>query len=153
MYSFGLQRELGPSIVWVIQYVGNSAWHQWDDRQINNIPNTIGNVSIPEPDATQASVPVTCLAGDPGNHSPFGDDTLCQPGFQSFAGGMNQFRTFQGYADIQQQEMATNATYNGFQTGLRFQEKRGLSGEVDYTWSHEIDIQSDDNNCCVSNPW
>jgi len=153
MYSLGLQRELGPSIVWVIQYVGNSAWHQWDDRQINNLPNTIGNVSIPEPDATQASVPVTCLAGDPGNHSPFGDDTLCQPGFQSFAGGMNQFRTFQGYADIQQQEMATNATYNGFQTGLRFQEKRGLSGEVDYTWSHEIDIQSDDNNCCVSNPW
>ena len=31
--------------------------------------------------------------------------------------------------------------------------RRGLSGEVDYTWSHEIDIQSDDNNCCVSNPW
>ena len=153
MYSLGLEREVVPSVVWVIQYVGNSAWHQWDVRQINNIPETIGNVTIPEPGGTRASVAVTCLAGDPGNHSPFGDDTLCKPGFQSFPGGMNQFLTFQGYGPIQQQEMATNATYNGFQTGLRFQNKRGLSGEVDYTWSHEIDIQSDDNTCCVSNPW
>jgi hypothetical protein len=153
MYSLGLQRELAPSVVWVIQYVGNSAWHQWDDRQINNIPNTIGSVTIPQPDGTTASVPVTCLAGDPGNYSPFGDDSLCQPGFQSFPGGMNQFLTFQGYGAIQQQEMATNATYNGFQTGVRLQNKWGLSGEVDYTWSHEIDIQSDDNTCCVSNPW
>ena len=97
--------------------------------------------------------PVTCLAGDPGNHSPFGDDSLCQPGFQSFPGGMNQFAQYPGYGQIQQQEMATNASYNGLQTGVRVQNRRGLSGEVDYTWWHEIDIQSDDNNCCVSNPW
>jgi hypothetical protein len=153
MYSLGLQHELAPSVVWVIQYVGNSAWHQWDDRQINNIPNTVRNVTIPQPGGGNASVPVTCLAGDPGNYSPFGDDSLCQPGFQSFPGGLNQFRQYQGYATIAQQEMATNATYSGFQTGLRLQNKRGLSGEIDYTWSHEIDIQSDDNSCCVSNPW
>jgi hypothetical protein len=153
MYSLGLQRELAPSVIWILQYVGNAAWHQWDDRQINNIPNTIGSATIPQPDGTTASVPVTCLAGDPGNYSPFGDDSLCQPGFQSFPGGMNQFLTFQGYGPIQQQEMATNTTYNGFQTGVRLQKKWGLSGEVDYTWSHEIDIQSYDNDCCVSNPW
>ena len=82
MYSVGLQRELAPSVIWVLQYVGNSARHQWDDRQINNISMTYGNVTIPEPNGTSASVPVTCLAGDPGNHSPFGDDSLCQPGFQ-----------------------------------------------------------------------
>jgi hypothetical protein len=84
MYSLGLQRELARSVVWVLQYVGNSAWHQWDDHQINNIPNTIGNVTIPEPDGSRASVPVTCLAGDPGNYSPLGDDSACQPGFQYF---------------------------------------------------------------------
>jgi hypothetical protein len=153
MYSLGLQHELASSVIWVLQYVGTAAWHQWDDRQINNIPNTIGSVTIPEPDGTTASVPVTCLAGDPGDHSPFGDDRLCQPGFQSFPGGMNQFAQYQGYGLIQQQEMATNATYNGLQTGVRIQNRWGLSGEVDYTWSHEIDIQSDDNSCCVSNPW
>jgi hypothetical protein len=153
MYSLGLQRELAPSAIWVLQYVGNAAWHQWDNRKINNISNTIGNVTIPEPDGTRASVPVRCLAGDPGNHSPFGDDSLCQPGFQSFPGGMNQFAQYQGYGQIQQQEMATNVTYNGLQTGVRVQNKWGLSGEVDYTWSHEIDIQTGDNPCCVSNPW
>jgi hypothetical protein len=75
------------------------------------------------------------------------------PGFASFPGGENQFNSFQGYGQIKQQEMGTNGTYNGFQTGLRLQNKWGLSGELDYTWSHEMDIQSNDNNCCVSNPW
>ena len=153
MYSLGLQRELAPSVIWVMQYVGNSARHQWDDRQINNISRAYGKVTIPEPDGTPASVPLTCLAGDPGNHSPFGDDSLCQPGFQSFPGGMNQFAQYPGYGQIELQEMATSASYNGLQTGVRVQNRRGLSGEVDYTWSHEIDIQSDDNGCCVSNPW
>src|ERR1700752_3324917 len=27
-YSLGVQHELSPSIVWVVQYVGNLAWHQ-----------------------------------------------------------------------------------------------------------------------------
>jgi hypothetical protein len=153
MYSLGLQRELARSLIWVLQYVGNSAWHQWDNRHINNIPNTIGDVTIPEPGGATASVSVTCLAGDPGNYSPFGDDTLCRPGFQSFPGGMNQFAQYQGYGQIQQQEMATNAHYNALQTGVRVQNRRGLSAEVDYTWSHEIDIQSDDNDIYVSNPW
>ena len=47
----------------------------------------------------------------------------------------------------------TNGSYNGFQAGVRLQNKWGLSGEVDYTWSHEIDIQTNDNSCCTSNPW
>src|SRR5581483_9417330 len=153
MYSLGLQRQLAPSAIWVLQYVGNSAWHQWDVRQINNIPAGVGNVTIPEPDGTAARVPVTCLAGDPGNHSPFGDDSLCNPGFQNFPGGQNQFLQYAGYSYIQQQEMATNGGYNALQTGLRVQDRWGLSGEVNYTWSHAIDIQSFDDNCCVSNPW
>jgi hypothetical protein len=133
--------------------VGNLAWHQWDNRQINTFPTTVGNVTIPEPGGGTASVPVTCLAGDGGNHSPYGNDANCNVGFQSFPGGSNQFRTYQGYGGITQQEMATNGNYNGFQTGVRIQNRWGFSGELDYTYSHEIDIQSYDNNCCVSNPW
>jgi hypothetical protein len=75
---------------------------------------------------------------------------------------MNQFVEYQGYGQIQQQEMATNATYDGLQTGVRVQNKRNLSGEINYTWSHEIDIETGDPpeggafgaaSCCVSNPW
>jgi hypothetical protein len=37
-WSFGIQRELAPSIVAVVQYVGSSGWDQNDDRQINTLP-------------------------------------------------------------------------------------------------------------------
>jgi hypothetical protein len=152
MYSLGVQHQFLPEVVGLVQYVGNAAWHQWISRHINTIPNTIGTVTIPQPGGATATVPVTCLAGDPGNHSPFGDDAACQPGFQSFPGGLNQFRQYQGYATVVQVEMATNGNYNGLQAGVRMQNRWGLTGEVDYTWSHEIDITSVDN-WLISNPW
>jgi hypothetical protein len=37
-WSLGIQRELAPSIVAVVQYVGSSGWDQNDDRQINTLP-------------------------------------------------------------------------------------------------------------------
>jgi len=165
MFSLGVQHELSPSVIWVVQYVGNLAWHQWDDRYTNNLPaSAIGQfVTVPN-QATgsgTAQVPVTCLGGDSGNHSPYGDDTNCKGGFgvtqpgggPVFNGGTNQFRTYQGYGSITTYEMASNGNYNGFQTGVRVQNRWGLSGELDYTYSHEIDIQSYDHTCCVSNPW
>src|SRR5260370_10652038 len=74
------------------------------------------------------------------------------PDSQSIIGGANAFRTYQGYGGINTQENDTNGSYNGFQTGLRLQNKWGLSGEVDYTYSHEIDITSYDDNG-ISNPY
>ena len=50
------------------------------------------------------------------------------------------------------QENNTNGNYNGFQTGLRIQSRWGLSGEVDYTYSHEIDITSTDDSG-IDNPF
>ena len=38
MYSFGIQREIAPAIVSVLQYVGTAGWHQNDDRAINTLP-------------------------------------------------------------------------------------------------------------------
>ena len=151
-FSLGVQHELKPSMIWVVQYVGNLAWHQWDDRYINNITPALGATSIV---AGGKTAPIECLAGDQGNHVPFqfGNDSECNSGLGGFNGGTNAFREYQGYAGIEQQEMATNGSYNGFQTGLRLQNKWGLSGELDYTYSHEIDIQSYDNSCCVSDPW
>ncbi len=36
-FSFGIQREVARSMVAVVQYVGNTAWHQSDDRSINTL--------------------------------------------------------------------------------------------------------------------
>jgi hypothetical protein len=120
-------------------------------------------VQVPNPDGGGGTVPVTlaCLGGDGGNHYQVGTapvrpsdrpNQACNAGFQQFPGGQNQFRQFQGYGDVNQQENTTNGSYNAFQGGVRLQNKWGLSGELDYTYSHEIDITSYDLNG-VSNPW
>jgi hypothetical protein len=140
-YSLGVQHEVTPSVIWVVQYVGNLAWHQNDHTHINNFPlNTPmgvrsagGNVKTADGTATGTPLPTS--------------------GQGHIAGIAASFNTYAGYGGITQQENTTNGTYNGFQTGLRVQNRWGLSGEVDYTWSHEIDIQTYDNNCCISNPW
>jgi len=132
-FSLGVQHEVVPSVVWVVQYVGNLAWHQPVRRDLNNY-------------ALTTPLSVRANAGDPQNKSG------TNPGGQSLSNG-DTYRNFAGFGRISQQENTSNSNYSGFQTGLRAQNKHGLSGEFDYTWSHEIDLTSDDNNCCLSNPY
>src|ERR1700691_4868363 len=40
LYSLGIQRELAPSVVAVVHYVGSDCWSQDDDRAINTLPLT-----------------------------------------------------------------------------------------------------------------
>jgi hypothetical protein len=62
-FSLGVQREIAPSVIWVVQYVGNLAWHQNIERNINNMPIADQNtmVSVPSGDGT-ASVSLACLS-------------------------------------------------------------------------------------------
>ena len=156
-YSLGVQRELTHSVIWVVQYVGNTAWHQNAGSYINNMNPDIGYVKI------TPGIPYHCplpfgfcadarqVAGDGAGHYP-GD-----PSGLSFLnnGGMNAYRAFPGYTGIGQNKNETNANYNGFQTAIRIQNRWGLSGEIDYTYSHEIDVISFDNGGGnqISNPW
>ena len=166
-FSLGLQREVSPSVVWVVQYVGNMAWHQNIERHINNLPLNI-------------DMAVRCDAGDGGNNynagaGPKGNGDICPASNGGWTGiyvppvggpsvtgtyagqpqglsNLNIYRSYQGWGDLNQQENTTNGNYNGFQTGLRIQNRWGFSGEVDYTWSHEIDLTSSDLTG-VSNPF
>jgi hypothetical protein len=126
-FSLGIQHELKPSLILVVQYVGNLAWHQNIDRNINTFPTNT-------PNALRAA---TAGSGLPGNLYP---------------AGSNELRTYQGYGGIVLEENTTNTTYNGFQAGLRVQNKWGLSGELDYTYSHNIDL-TDGDLATVDNPW
>jgi hypothetical protein len=146
-YSLGVQHQLAPSVIWIVQYVGNIAWHQNIERQINNYslntpliaPNTNTSLGNNYQYYTRAN------AGDPNNNSGY------NPGGHSIPVA-DQLRVYNGFGAIDQQENTTNGTYNGFQTGVRSQGYHGLSGEVDYTWSHEIDITSNDLQN-VGNPY
>jgi Carboxypeptidase regulatory-like domain len=138
-FSLGVQREVSPSVIWVIQYVGNLAWHQNIQRQINTYP-------------LDTSMNIRCNAGDGGNKYNNGHDVCPNGNAPTNLANAALYRTYQGFGNINQQENTTNGNYNGFQTGLRIQNRWGLSGEIDYTWSHEIDITTQDLRG-VSNPW
>jgi hypothetical protein len=127
MYSLGIQHELKPSMIMVVQYVGNLAWHQNIDVPFNNFPLTT-------PDSIRSEVASGTLPSS------------------IYPAGSNQLRTYQGYAGISQEENTTNNTYNGLQSSLRLQNKWGLSGELDYTYSHNIDLTDTDLQT-IANPW
>jgi hypothetical protein len=163
-FSLGIQREIQPSLILVVQYVGNIAWHQNIDRNINNYSiNTAvnateaANAPYHTPGAADNALYNRANAGDSSNNAP---QDPCNPKLPATPANCpnssipvpNILRNYQGYAGITQQENTTNGNYNGFQTGLRAQGKHGLSGEIDYTWSHEIDITTYDLGQ-VSNPY
>ena len=158
-FSFGVQDQLAQSVILVVQYVGNLAWHQNIRRNINTYPintpllagnntafNVPGCVSTPTHDCSNDYLLYSrANAGDPNNKSgtnPNGQNIPIP----------DQLRTYDGFGGINEQENNTNGNYNGFQTGLRVQGRWGMSGEVDYTFSHEIDITSTDDST-IDNPF
>ncbi|MGA2755249.1 MAG: carboxypeptidase-like regulatory domain-containing protein [Terracidiphilus sp.] len=155
MFSLGVQRELTPAMIWIVQYVGNIQWHQnIVNNALNSLPTNIGLVNI-APGALPAACTTpsaTCVdarqvSGDGGGH--YGSDAATA--FNNL-GSQNGYRSYPGYAGISQDENVATGTYNGLQSAVRIQNRWGLSGEVDYTYSHQIDIQSQDRNN-VDNPW
>jgi hypothetical protein len=69
-----------------------------------------------------------------------------------YPAGGNELRTYAGYGGITQETNVTSFTYNGLQAALKLQNKWGLSGELDYTYSHNIDL-TDGDLATISNPW
>jgi hypothetical protein len=110
MYSLGVQHQIAPSIIAVVQYVGSDGWDQNNDHQIN-----------------------TLALGDLTNR-------------QKVAGGTapNPYRIYPGFSSINQEENETNFNYNSLQAGLRAENRHGLTTQLSYTWSHNIDIGQND---------
>jgi hypothetical protein len=142
MYSLGVQHELAPSVVAVVQYVGNLAWHQEQYVYMNNFPLT-------------TDMAVRAKGGNLSSYTGAAGQMVTLPasGQGNTANNSESFRTYEGFGQITSMTNNTNGNYNGVQVGVRLQNRWGLSGELDYTYSHEIDIQSGDNSCCTSNPW
>lgn len=115
-YSLGVQRQLAPSVVMAVQYVGTAGWNQDDDVEQNDLP--LSNI-----DARQA---------------------VATGGKNGLNGNSNLYRPFQGFSNIKQESNRTNTSYNSLQAALRMQNRHGLSLQLAYTWSHEIDYQSAD---------
>jgi hypothetical protein len=125
-FSFGVQHQLAPSIVMQVQYVGSRGWDQNDDRQINTLP-----------------------LADPANAGNPYDD---RQGVANGSLNANLFVNFPGFSNINQEENETNFSYNSFQAGIRVENRHGLTTQVSYTWSHNIDEVTNDLGG-LSNPY
>jgi hypothetical protein len=126
-YSMGLQRELKPSIIAVVQYVGSTGFSQNDDRAVNTLP-------LVDTDSTATG--------------PYDRRELVATG----KANSNLYRIFPGFAGITQEENETNFNYNSLQAGVRVENRHGLTTQVAYTWSHLLSIVSNDLNS-ISNPF
>jgi hypothetical protein len=109
-FSLGVQQQIAPSVVGLVQYVGTIGYHQDDDRAINTLP-------------------------------------LDSPNREGVANGTfnaNLGRIYPGYAGITEEDVNTNTSYHALEAELRMESRHGLSVQLAYTWSHEIDIISSD---------
>ena len=127
-FNLGIQHELVPSLILITQFVGNLDWHQQVNEHLNNFPLS----------------------------TPLATRQLASTGSLPTIGALNAV-TYPGFGDIQQFTNPATGTYNSFQAGVRQQNRHGLTFEVDYTWSHQIDStaigQDTPNNNQSSNPW
>jgi hypothetical protein len=140
MFSMGMQRQLAQSVVAIVQYVGTRGWSQSTDIPINTLPLTANDPAAPgqpyyDRQGVAGKVP------DPAN-----------PGKNLPAFNANLYRMFPGFAGITQEDANTNFSYNSLQMGVRMENRHGLTMQAAYTWSHEIDIVSNDLNG-VANPF
>jgi hypothetical protein len=125
MYSLGIQRELASSVVAVVQYVGTASWDQNNDRAINTLPLLDSNGSY----ATREGVANSTL-------------------------NSNLYRQYPGFSSITQEENESNSNYNSLQAGLRMENRHGLTLQLAYTWSHEIDnVYNQSDLANLSNPF
>ncbi len=134
-FSLGIQRQLAPSVIGVIQYVGSLGWTQNNDRAINTLPLIDPNPAIGY--AKRKAVATNTASVVAG--------TAILP-------NANLYRQYPGFSSITQEENETNFSYNALQIGIRMENKHGLTFQVAYTYSHEIDQVANDLNA-VSNPF
>src|SRR5207248_5362855 len=148
MFSLGIQRQVATSVVAVVQYVGSRGWDQSDDRAINTLPLTANDPAAPgqpyyDRQGVAGKIPdPSCLAPNPPCSTP-----KFLPPFNA-----NLYRQFPGFSSITIQENKTNFAYNSLQAGVRMENRHGLTIQLAYTWSHEIDNVSNDLNQ-LSNPF
>jgi hypothetical protein len=134
-YSLGVQHQLAPSVVMAVTYVGSNGWNQDDLREINDLPLTDpANTANPYDDREEVATSCTGTAAPSPGAQPCPNKTS----------NTNFYRPYTGYGNVRQEENEVNFNYNSLQAALRMDNRHGLSLQLAYTYSHELDIESAD---------
>lgn len=114
-WNFNIQQELSPRVVFQIGYVGNHSVHQLQLLDINQPPLGAGY--------------------GPGCVNP--PDPVCEQNARPFNA---QFPTL---SQINTISSAGFATYHSLQAVLRSNDFHGLTTQIAFTWSHNLDTASE----------
>lgn len=124
-YSLGIQQQLAPALIGAVQYVGSSSWNQDVKIETNDLP--LNDILDREQVATSCTAVSATAPTCPGTSS-----------------NANVYRPYLGFSNIVQETNPATASYNSLQVALRMDNRHGLSLQLAYTYSHEIDIASTD---------
>jgi TonB dependent receptor len=123
-YYLGFQHELVPKVVMELDYVGTAGHKLFRAENINRIPGGLLPLG-------------TCTVDNFGRTLCGQEDENFYPGTTipiNTGGALNA-----NYGQLRAWRNAVNSNYNGLQAALRVQSVRGVSFNVNYTWSHSID--------------
>ncbi len=172
-WSFGVQRELSPSVVVNLAYVGSKGTHLTVERQINQLhplPLSENPFGPNEPlTNTDCTLNPTANSGvHPGDGStPFQlqDGTLVTPTNPAYeylqAACTNPYipnvnslpgHPYPGLGRVLSLQNVANSTYNALQFTMRHTSKRLTTG-LSYSYSHSIDDSSDRSDPVLVNSY
>ena len=124
-YSLGVQRQLAPTAVATVGYVGNSDFHQSAIPDINSLP------------LNDTAHRLLNCGGNCGSPSGFTDP----------------YRNYPGFSDMTMFENAAVSRYSGLQASFKAETHFGLFVSAQYTWSHATDDGQGDNAGNPTNPY
>ncbi len=121
-YNLGVQYKLPFDSVLDVSYVGTSAQHQLQRRNIN--------------------APAYGAAGLAANQDPTSNSTSTVP--YAKAKPVDFLRPYQGFGNISFIEPSASSNYHSLQTSLQRRYTKGLLVGVNYTWSKVLGTQTND---------
>jgi hypothetical protein len=159
-WHFDVQRELAPSTVATLSYVGSKGTHLTRETDLNQLhpapvnpykagetytgtecSGTLDNYFVPTNATTPSGKPIPYTPGVNGG-PPSGAAVNVAVANGCVPAGADPFRPYPGYGDIANLQLAASSNYNALQFLLR-RSAGGLELDFAYTYSHSIDDSSD----------
>jgi hypothetical protein len=161
-WHLDIQREIAPSTVASLSYVGSKGTHLTRLTDLNQVLPTLASQNpykqgetytgaecganpdaygVPQNAVTPSGVPIPYTPGV-GGGPPSGPAVNVAIAAGCVPAGADPFRPYPGYGDIANLTTASSSTYNALQVLVR-RSAGGLELDFAYTYSHSIDDSSD----------
>jgi hypothetical protein len=130
-FSLGVQHEFTGNNLFSLGYVGTLGRHLARNRNINQIPIGVGNVTVPAL-ANSSDETIFKYCGTTGSCDV--QNALINQAISS-----TFFQFYRSYSSLNMKENSAVSSYNSLQANFRHTFGHGLTFQTAYTWSHALD--------------